>query len=212
MTDHISIDRKSKIDVNRYIQDALKELTKKKTRLLLNSYYQWYLKNPQRNCNGPPLLIMDKSFQSKRGAKDVLVFNDAYIRILIPFMRKYSQYSDELIKTASEIKDLNKKVGKYYTFGPVMTPRDMKLLKSIFKLLQKRTGRVRVIKTRAKHRIKYEITNTNFQQPDSSTPDPVPLNQNCHQIYKVDESLITDLEDKLKGLEISVKVMRTNKH
>ncbi len=142
----ISIDRSHKKDVDCYIKEVLKEFTKKKTHPLLIAFYDWLQKNPNLPCEGTPLIELDAVFQRKKDKQQVLLYNDKYSLLLLQILRKYRMYSEELLKVFKNMKDLNTKIGSVYTFGPVLSERDNRLLRNIFAVLRKDCGCVKVLK------------------------------------------------------------------
>ncbi len=149
-----TIDTSNDKDVNNYVKDVFKELTKKKTRYLLTTFYDWLQKDPARQCEGTPLIELDASFQRKRAKQNVLVFNDKYSALLLRIFKKYRMYKDELLKVFANIRDLNVSIDGIYTFGPVLSRRDNTLLKHAFIVICKTHAHVKVLqpikKTNAK--------------------------------------------------------------
>ncbi|VEU22351.1 DEKNAAC103634 [Brettanomyces naardenensis] len=199
MSETITIDREDTKNVEQYIRKAFREMMKKKTRLLLVAYYDWFVKDPLREAKGPPMIEMDESLQRRKMKlkHGVLLFNEAYISLLIPFIRKFSLYSNELIDVASKLKDLNTKVDGHFAFGLLFSERDMRLLKGIFRLISKKEGKVNVLKPTERKKVAAVKKITDSVDVKAAS-------------LRVPESVISDLENKLNGLAISVKIMRGN--
>lgn len=149
---HIEIDRSNIKAVDKYIHNVFIDFRKKKTQVLLSSYYQWYCRNPQ--YHNEELGDFDSYIRKNKNdfeQKDKVVktvYGYKYATMLTKFVRAHRLFANDLMQIARDSVELSKFEGRgNLGFSKLFDDKEIQKLEDAFKLLQVETGKILVLKT-----------------------------------------------------------------
>lgn len=153
----LHIDRANEKAVDKHIRSVFIDLKKYKTKILLNSYYQWYVQNPQyqvdRICEFDFLVRENKNSFSAEDKMVKPVYGDKHATILTKFVRQHRIFANELFKIARNTVELCKVEGRgKLGFSKLFNDEELKKIEEVFKLLQVGTGSSLVTQTNCERR------------------------------------------------------------